>query len=237
MATTLHDLSPARTLSESESKALLAHYNVPVPAEALVHSALEAVSAAETIGYPVVAKLGGAAIAHKTERGLVKLNLRDANAVTSAAKELFAKARPEDGEVHVLIAQQVAGIRELIAGVIRDPQFGPCVMIGVGGVLAEAINDVAFRPAPLSHNDAIELIEDLRSQALFGPVRGEVAIDKERLATLLIGLGQLAVDRPDIASIDVNPLIVCDGVPIAVDGLVELFDPQTSQTAERGVAA
>jgi succinyl-CoA synthetase beta subunit len=237
MSTTHHDLPRARTLSESESKALLGHYSVPVPAESVVHSPSEAANAANVIGYPVVAKLGGASIAHKTERGLVKLNLRNADAVTAAATELLAKALPEDGEVHVLIAQQVAGIRELIAGVIRDPQFGPCVMIGVGGVLAEAINDVAFRPAPLSHNDAIELIEDLRSQALFGPVRGEVAIDKQRLASLLIGLGQLAVDRPDIASIDVNPLIVCNGVPIAVDGLVELFDPQTSQTAEHGVAA
>lgn len=238
------------TLSEAESKALLAQYNVPIPAESLVHTPIEAAEAAEAIGYPVVSKLGGAAIAHKTERGLVKLNLRDASAVTAAATELLSKARPEDGEVHVLIAQQVSGIRELIAGVIRDPQFGPCVMMGIGGVLAEAINDVAFRPAPLSRNDALELIEDLRSQALFGPLRGEPAIDREQLATLLIGLGQLAVERPDIASIDVNPLIVCNGTPIAVDGLVELFAPgqqsisaaggragATTETTAPGVAA
>lgn len=228
---------PMSTLSEAESKALLAQYNVPIPGESLVHTPIEAAEAAEAIGYPVVAKLGGASIAHKTERGLVKLNLRDAAAVTAAATELLSKARPEDGEVHVLIAQQVSGIRELIAGVIRDPQFGPCVMMGIGGVLAEAINDVAFRPAPLSRHDALELIEDLRSQALFGPLRGEPAIDREQLATLLIGLGQLAVDRPDIASIDVNPLIVCAGTPIAVDGLVELFAPgQQSLSASGGTA-
>lgn len=225
------------TLSESESKALLAQYNVPIPAEALAHSPSQACAAADTIGYPVVAKLGGASIAHKTERGLVKLNLRDAASVATAATELLAKARPEDGEVHVLVAQQVHGIRELIAGVIRDPQFGPCVMMGIGGVLAEAINDVAFRPAPLTTIDALELIEDLRSQALFAPLRGEPAINKDQLATLLVGLGQLAVDRPDIASIDVNPLIVCNGAPIAVDGLVELFEPGRSSIAAPGVAA
>ena len=212
------------TLSETESKALLSQYNVPIPAEAVVHTPAEAAEAAETIGYPVVAKLGGASIAHKTERGLVKLNLGNASAVTAAATELLAKSRPEDGDVHILIAQQVSGIRELIAGVIRDPQFGPCVMMGVGGVLAEAINDVAFRPAPLTTNDAFELIEDLRSQALFAPLRGEPAINQDQLAALLVGLGQLAIDRPDIASIDVNPLIVCNGTPIAVDGLVELVD-------------
>jgi acetate---CoA ligase (ADP-forming) subunit beta len=211
----LRSAAMSTTLSEAESKALLARYNVPIPGESLVHTAAEAAAAAEVIGFPVVAKLGGASIAHKTERGLVKLNLRDAASVTAAATELFAKARPEDGVVHVLIAQQVSGIRELIAGVIRDPQFGPCVMMGIGGVLAEAINDVAFRPAPLSRNDALELIEDLRSQALFAPLRGEPAINKDQLATLLIGLGQLAV----------NPLIVCNGTPIAVDGLVELFAP------------
>jgi acetate---CoA ligase (ADP-forming) subunit beta len=210
------------TLSEADSKRLLARYGVPVPGEGLADSADEAAAVAERIGFPVVAKLGGASIAHKTERGLVKLNLRDAASVRDAATALFAKARPEDGEVHVLVAQQVGGIRELIAGVIRDPQFGPCVMLGIGGVLTEALGDVAFRPAPLTRIDALELVESLTTQALFGPLRGEPAVDREKLIDVLMGLGQLVVDDPTIVSIDVNPLIVCDGVAIAVDGLVEV---------------
>jgi acetate---CoA ligase (ADP-forming) subunit beta len=210
------------TLSEADSKTLLAKYGVPIPREAIAHSSAEAAVASERIGFPVVAKLGGASIAHKTERGLVKLNLRDRDAVTAAATELLAKARPEDGDVHVLIAQQVSGIRELIAGVVRDPQFGPCVMLGIGGVLAEALGDVAFRPAPLTRLDGAELIESLSTQALFGPLRGEPAVDCERLIDVLVGLGQLAVDDPTILSVDVNPLIVCDGLAIAVDGLVEV---------------
>jgi hypothetical protein len=115
----------------------------------------------------------------------------------------------------------VSGIRELIAGVVRDPQFGPCVMLGVGGVLAEAIADVAFRLAPLTPVDAHDLIDDLRSQALLDPVRGEPAVDRELLAAVLTGLGALVTEDPTIRSVDINPLIVCGGVPIAVDALVE----------------
>ncbi len=210
------------TLSEADSKILLAKYGVPIPGEAVVHTTAEAALAAERIGFPVVAKLGGASIAHKTERGLVKLNLRDRDAVAAAATDLLTKARPEDGDVHILVAQQVSGIRELIAGVVRDPQFGPCVMLGIGGVLAEALGDVAFRPAPLTRLDGAELIESLSTQALFGPLRGEPAVDRERLIDVLVGLGQLAVDDVSIMSVDVNPLIVCDGVAIAVDGLIEV---------------
>lgn len=219
------------TLSESESKSLLHRHGVPIAREEVVHTSGEAAAAASRIGFPVVAKLGGASIAHKTERGLVKLNLRDADAVDAAAAELLAKARPEDGEVHVLVAQQVSGIRELIAGVVRDAQFGLCVMLGVGGVLAEALADVAFRPIPLTRIDAAELIDDLNSQALLGPVRGEPAVDRERLIDVLVGLGNVAVENPLIMSIDVNPLIVCDGVAIAVDALVELADSNTTKAA------
>ena len=134
---------------------------------------------------------------------------------------MLARATPQDGGVGILVSEMVSGIRELIAGVVRDPQFGPCVMLGVGGVLAEAVGDVAFRVAPLTAVDAHELIEDLRSQALLGPVRGEPAVDRDRLAELLTGLGRLVADDPSIQSVDVNPLIVAQGIPIAVDALVE----------------
>ena len=136
------------TLSESESKALLAPYGLPVPLERVVHDPVAAVDAADQLGYPVVAKLEGEAIAHKTERGLVRLNLADAAAVRAAATELLAAARPDDGEVHVLVAPMVKGNRELIAGLHLDPQFGMTVMLGVGGILAEAVADVAPRRPP-----------------------------------------------------------------------------------------
>jgi succinyl-CoA synthetase beta subunit len=224
MSTGVESSSPkvTHTLAEDASVGLLAEYGVPVASSARVSDPDSAARAADRIGYPVVAKLVGDAIAHKTERGLVRLGLRDADAVRSAATELLAAARPEDGEVGVLVAAMVRGTRELVAGVVRDPQFGPCVMVGIGGVLTEALADVAFVPVPLDALDAVEAIESLRTQALLGGVRGEPAVDRDALVQVLLALGALAETRPDIVSIDVNPLIVVDGTPIAVDALVEV---------------
>ena len=210
------------TLSEAESKALLARHGVPVPGEALVTTPEEAAEVAEQLGYPVVVKLCGAAIAHKTERGLVKLGLRDAAAVQDAAADLLAAARPEDGDVGLLVAAMVSGARELIAGFLRDDEFGPCVMLGIGGIFAEALGDVAFRLAPLEEIDAHELIDDLNNQALLGAVRGEPPVDREALARILLALAEVGNGDERIRSIDLNPLIVAGGVPVAVDALVEL---------------
>jgi acetyltransferase len=215
--------SHGRTLSESASKALLREHGVPIADEREVTTAAAAAAAAAELGLPVVAKLCGDSIAHKTERGLVRLGLSDVAAVEAAAAELLAAATPDDGEVSVLVAPMVAGHRELIAGVVRDPQFGASVMLGVGGILAEALADVVFRPAPLDRTTAHEMIDDLRTQRLLGPFRGEAAVNRELLVDVLVGLGALAAARPDVASVDVNPLIVrADGVPVAVDALVEL---------------
>jgi acetyl-CoA synthetase (ADP-forming) len=114
----------------------------------------------------------------------------------------------------------VHGNRELIAGLVRDEQFGPCVMLGLGGILAEAVADVAFRLAPLEHGDALDLIDDLGAQSLLGEFRGEPAVDREALADTLMALSRIAADS-DIQSVDLNPLIVVEGRPVAVDALVE----------------
>ena len=209
------------TLSESESKRLLAAHGVPIPDEAVAADPAAAAAAAARIGFPVVAKLCGDNIAHKTERGLVRLNLADEAAVATAAEALLAAATAEDGEVGVLVAPMVSGTRELIAGLVRDPQFGPCVMFGVGGVLAEAVADVVFRVAPVSRLEAAEMIDDLGSQTLLGPVRGEPAVDRDKLVDVIVGLGELAGDA-SVVSVDLNPIIVSAGVPLAVDALVEV---------------
>lgn len=210
------------TLSEAESKRLLAEHGVPVAAEAVVGDPAAAVAAAEELGFPVVAKLCGDAIAHKTERGLVRLGLADGAAVERAAEELLAAARPEDGEVGVLVAPMVAGNRELIAGLSRDPQFGMTVMLGVGGILAEAVADVAFRLVPLERTDALEMVEQLRTQALLGAFRGEPEVDRDAVADVLVGLSAAAEAHPELVSADLNPLIVHEGRPVAVDALVEV---------------
>ena len=152
------------TLSESQSKALLRGLGVPIADEREVADAAAAVDAADALGYPVVVKLCGPSIAHKTERGLVRLRLGDPDSVAAAAKELLSCATPADGQVSLLVAPMISGTRELIAGVVRDPQFGPNVMLGIGGVIAEAIADVQFRPAPISEIDAEDRIDSLGTQ-------------------------------------------------------------------------
>jgi acetyl-CoA synthetase (ADP-forming) len=211
-----------RTLSEVASKRLLARYGVPVLDERTAPDPAGAVAAAQQLGFPVVLKLSGDGIAHKTERGLVRLRLGDEAAVETAAAELLAAATTDDGDVEVLVAPMLTGTRELIAGIHTDEQFGRTVMLGIGGILAEAIADVAFRLVPLSAVDAVDLIEDLGTQALLGPFRGEPAVDRDALVSTLLGLSALAEQEQQIVSVDVNPLIVVDGRPVAVDALVEL---------------
>lgn len=212
----------SRTLSEHASKDLLAGHGITVAPERIVLTADEAAAAATDIGFPVVAKLCGDGIAHKTERGLVRLGLRDADSVRDAAATLLGAATPDDGEVEVLVAKMVSGTRELIAGLNDDHQFGMTVMLGVGGVLAEAIGDVSIRLVPIDRTDAAEMIDELRTQALLGPFRGEPAVDRERLVDVLVGLSHVASADERVVSADLNPLIVADGIPVAVDALVEV---------------
>ncbi|HEX2562261.1 MAG TPA: acetate--CoA ligase family protein [Acidimicrobiales bacterium] len=210
------------TLSEATSKQLLAAFGVPFPPEQVVGSADDAVGAADALGYPVVVKLGGEGLAHKTERRLVRLGLGSAEQVREAAGALLATARPEDGDVHVLVAPMLRATRELIAGLHRDPQFGMTVMLGFGGILAEAVADVSFRLVPIDPVDAEEMIDDLALQALLGEFRGEPAVDRVAVVDVLLSLSQAAAGRDDLASADLNPLLIVDGRPVAVDALVEL---------------
>ena len=207
-------------LSEADSRRLGEDAGVAVSPWTPASDAGSAAEDAEALGLPVVVKLCGDAIAHKTERGLVRLGLSSRDEAGAAAADLLAAARPEDGEVGLLVSTMVHGNRELIAGLVRDEQFGPCVMLGLGGILAEAVADVAFRLAPLEHGDALDLIDDLGAQSLLGEFRGEPAVDREALADTLMALSRIAADS-DIQSVDLNPLIVVEGRPVAVDALVE----------------
>jgi succinyl-CoA synthetase beta subunit len=211
-----------RTLSEAESKRVLAEHGVPVVADRVATSPDQAVAAAQELGYPVAVKLCGPAIAHKTERGLVRLGLMDEASVRAAAADLLAAATDSDGAVELLVARMVPGTRELIAGLHTDEQFGRCVMIGLGGILAEAIADVAFRLVPIERLDAEEMLDDLAFPAFLGEFRGEPAVDRAAVVDLLVGLSRLAESDPSVVAVDVNPLIVTDGHPVAVDALVEV---------------
>lgn len=214
------------TLSEADSRDFLSVVGVPFAPQRLVSDPDAAVSAAHELGLPVVAKLCGDNIAHKTERGLVRLGLADEQAVASATEELLDAARPEDAATGVLIAPMVRGERELIAGLSTDPQFGPTVMVGIGGIFTEALQDVSVRVVPITELDAHEMLDDLRLGNLLGEFRGEPAVDRDELVAILMGLSRLAETDERVASVDLNPLIIADGHPVAVDALVELQEAQ-----------
>jgi len=217
-------MSNIETLSESASKELLAPFGFPFASELLVSTAIDAGDGAERLGFPVVAKLNGDGIAHKTERGLVRLNLPNREAVESATTELLAMATASDGVVQVLITPMIQGSRELIVGMIHDPVFGKTAMLGLGGIFAEVINDVVFAPLPIDLDGTLSMIGALKNKTILREFRGEKAVDLPGLSAALIALSEACESRSDIASIDINPLIVQrDGSIVAVDALVELF--------------
>ena len=220
------------TLSEAESRRVVAGHGVPVSPFVTGTSTDEVIAAANadsTVVYPVVAKLCGRAIAHKTERGLVKLRLADEAALRSACDDLFAAARPDDGDVEVLVSTMVDGNRELIAGLNDDPQFGLTIMLGVGGILAEAIRDVVFRLVPITEVDAGEMIDDLATQRLLEEFRGEPAVDRQALVEALVALAEVGEQEAGVRSIDLNPMILVDGKPVAVDALIEIDAAEASR--------
>ena len=208
-----------KTLSEYESRLVIESAGVPVAAAALARSRKEAEQMAERIGYPVVMKGCSAELAHKTESGMVKLNVGNSEEAARVFDELTAKMKNLDG---VLIEKMVKGSREFVIGLSRDPQFGPCVMFGLGGIFTEALKDVTFRVAPLSKEDALEMIDEIKTKKILGEFRGSPAVDREALAEALVGIGELGMSCDSIAEIDINPLIICGDKPVAVDALVVL---------------
>jgi succinyl-CoA synthetase beta subunit len=213
--------SAQRALSEFESKRLLAAYGLPVVRGVLAAGEDEAVRAAESLGFPVVLKACAPELMHKTQSGLVALGLHDDAAVRMAYREITERAT--GGLDGVLVEEMVSGQRELVIGMLRDPQFGPCVMIGLGGVLTEVLGDTAFRMAPVDRVEALDMIEELRCRAMLDEFRGQSAADLEAVVRCLVAVGEIGLTHPEVSEIDINPLIIDSlGVVRAVDALVVL---------------
>jgi acetyltransferase len=209
-------------LDEHTSKKILAACHILVAKEKIVDSAAHAQRTADMdLGFPVVMKGLAAGTIHKTEAGLVMLDIGSENQIKNAFDALQSAM---DGRGEILIQQQVSGDLELIAGLVRDPQFGPCVMVGLGGVMTEILDDAVFGVAPLDHSAALDLIDRLKHQKLLNGFRGASAVDRQALAKILITLGQLGLQYPNITEIDINPLIIHNGTPVAVDAAIVLQD-------------
>ena len=211
-----------KTLSEYDSKKVLEEYAIPVTREYLAGSLEEAKGFASEIGYPVVLKGASSTLTHKTELNLVELGIEDAASLEKAYRAIEDRGKDQlDG---ILVQEMIKGDRELVAGLIRDPQFGPCVMFGLGGIFTEVLKDVTFRVAPLEMIDALEMMDEIKAKKLLDKFRGKPAVNRDVLARILINLGRIGLEQDHVAEIDINPLIIKDDAPIAVDALIVLKD-------------
>ena len=210
-----------KTLSEYESKLLLSRYGFPVVREKIVKSRAAAVKAAKEIGLPVVLKGCSPEIAHKTEKKLIEVDLRSLKEVERAYDAIIQRVGDTslDG---ILVQEMIKGSRELVIGMIRDAQFGPCVMFGLGGIFTEVLKDVSFRIAPLEQRDALEMANEIKGAPVLGAFRGMAAVDMDLLASMLINAGKLGLELEAVKEVDVNPLIISGNKPVAVDALVVL---------------
>lgn len=216
-------------LSEYDAKRFCSSFGIPVCREAIADDADSAVAEAVKIGFPVVLKASGENLFHKTEVGGIALNLTSEEEVRQESHRLLKIP----GSESLLVQEMVKGDRELVCGLIRDAQFGPCVMFGLGGILTEVFQDVVFRVAPLTSWDTREMLQEIRHQKIIEPFRGEAALDLESLSQILVTLGEIGLQYEAVQSIDINPLkIRPDGKPVAVDALVTLGSPK-NQTSPK----
>ena len=214
-------ISEGRTaLSEYESKQVLSAYEIPVTRELLIDNIEDLIKATEEIGYPLVLKGCSSEITHKTEKGLIRVDIRNEMEAETAFEEITAGMNGT--EKAALVQEMVKGQRELVVGLTRDPQFGPCVMFGLGGIFTEVLKDITFRVAPLEKRDALEMMQEIKGYKILEAVRGMEAADLDMLAEILINVGRIGIENEQVKEIDINPVIISGSRPIAVDALIIL---------------
>jgi acyl-CoA synthetase (NDP forming) len=200
-----------RDLLLSEALQVLEYYDIPAVPSRIAVSPEDARIAAERIGYPVVLKVIAEQISHKSDVGGVQLNLRDGAAVAAAYEEMVERIRRADPGAQIegaLVQPMVSGGRELILGGRQDPQFGPVVMVGLGGIFVEIFEEAVLRVAPISRRIALEMVESLRGYPILRGARGHKPADVESVVEALLRLSQLMVEFPEIKELDINPLRV-----------------------------
>jgi acyl-CoA synthetase (NDP forming) len=196
---------------------------VPVLAGRVVTDAQEAVAAARALGYPAVLKAADPTLVHKSDVGGVRLNLADADAVSDAYHAITAGS----GDPRVLVQPHVRGQVELVAGIVHDPRFGSLVMLGLGGVHTDLFADRALRLLPVTDTDAASMWRSLRAAPLLTGYRGAPALPTAALEDLLLRLGRLAEELPEVAELDLNPILAGPGGLVAVDVKLRLAPVDT----------
>lgn len=215
--------SAGRVLTELESKALLRRSGIPVVDAKLAKTATEAVAVSKETGFPVVLKIISSDVVHKSDAGGVKLGLQNPtqvrkaySAIMSSVRRSYPGARIDGVSVQGMAS---AGV-EVIVGVSRDPQFGPVIMFGLGGVLVEVLKDVSFRVVPVSKSDASEMIREIKGYPLLTGYRGTPPASTEALEDLIVNVSQLVESQPDIRELDLNPVFAYSDRAVAVDARI-----------------
>ncbi|POZ56511.1 hypothetical protein LYSIN_01294 [Lysinibacillus sphaericus] len=212
------------TLSEAQATDILDVYGIPTTKRTVATTAEEAVQFANAIGYPVVLKVDSADIPHKTEADAIRLNVQSANEVMKAFTEIYhnAKTYKADAQINGIAVQEMLPEgTEVIIGATKDPNFGPVVMFGLGGIFVEVFKDISFRVAPLSRADAVEMIEEVKGKALLKGARGKAHSDIEAIIDVLLKVSQLVTENEAvIEELDINPLIVYEEGIKAADAMI-----------------
>ena len=214
-------------LSEVEAKAALGNAGIPVTATTLARTREEAAAQAEAIGYPVALKVVSPNVAHKSDVGGVVLGLESHTEVAEAYDEIIRSvqaAQPSAVIEGVSVQEMASPGVEVIVGVTTDPQFGPVMMFGLGGIMVEVLGDVAFRLAPLGEGDARDMIDEIQGRQVLDGVRGQPPVDIGAIEAMLDGVSVFAAENPDVAELDLNPVIASPEGAIAVDARIVLAE-------------
>jgi acetyltransferase len=206
-----HGRMGVRQVAEVEAKEILRAYDFNILPGALAETAQQAVETAERIGYPVVLKISSPDIIHKSDFGGVRINLANAEQVRDAFDLMMLRVQRRAPNARIrggFVEKMGSRGREMILGMTRDPQFGPMLMFGLGGIFVEVMKDVTFYLAPITAEEAMQMLKNTRSYALLQGARGQAPVDLEAIATALQRISQLVTDYPQITELDINPFIV-----------------------------
>jgi acetate---CoA ligase (ADP-forming) subunit beta len=214
-----------KILTEIEAKQVIREAGIKVTETRLAASQKEALAVCKEIGFPVVLKIASPDITHKSDAGGVKTGLKDAKEVKKAWEDIMGsvKAKFPNAKIEGVSVQEMVrpGV-EIIIGTFKDPQFGPVIMFGLGGIFVEVLKDVSFRLVPIEKRDAEEMIEEIKGKALLNGYRGQEPANKEALVDVLLKVSALAAKTPEIKELDLNPLFAYKDSAVAVDARIVL---------------
>jgi len=214
-----------KSLLETEAKTVCMEYSIPVTKFELAKNEAEAVSLADRMGYPVVLKIVSPDIIHKSDVGGVMVDLKDASSVRNAYNQILNNVKKHDAKARItgiLIQEMAPCSTEVIVGAIKDPQFGPAVMFGLGGIFVEVLKDVTFRIAPITEDEACEMMSEVKAYPLLKGYRNTPPADLEAIAKILLNTSRLVTDHSEIKELDLNPIMVYEKGAKTVDARIIL---------------